>query len=71
MKTTYGKRLKKLRTAAKLSQSELALKANVKIDTIQNHEQDRSSITADMLFTYCKALGVDCSSFAGCLKKTK
>lgn len=71
MKTTYGKRLKKLREEAGMSQADFAKKAGVSKDNIQNHEQDRSAMSADTLFVYCKALGIDCSAFAGCIVKQR
>lgn len=63
---TYGQMLKKLRQDAEFTQLEFAVKCGVNYQTLCNHEQDETRITADHLFAYATGLGKDCSVFKEC-----
>jgi transcriptional regulator with XRE-family HTH domain len=56
-----GKELLKARTAAGLTQEELAFKADVSRNYISLLERDEKSPTVKMLLRLCKALGVRAS----------
>lgn len=66
---TYGERLKELRSAKQMTQSELSKASGVSLGTLRNHEQDLRSISSDDLFAYCRGLGTSCSKFEDCSRK--
>ncbi|GIW81506.1 MAG: hypothetical protein KatS3mg105_3313 [Gemmatales bacterium] len=54
----FGRKIKAARQAAGLSQSELAKKAGVPVDSLQNWEQDRRKPTLPNAIALAKALGL-------------
>jgi putative transcriptional regulator len=61
---SFGLRLKELRTAAGLTQPELADKAGIAKSSLANLEQGRYAPTWAIVQKLAAALGVDCMAFA-------
>ena len=61
--TAFGKKLKELREAAGLTQTELAKKAGLSQGGIANLEQGRTQPAWDSVQALAAALGVDCTAF--------
>jgi transcriptional regulator with XRE-family HTH domain len=61
---TFGKRLQALRAEAGLSQSQLAARAGLSIDSFRNWEQDRVLPRIDTATRLARALGVSLDEFA-------
>lgn len=59
----FGQRLKELREAAELSQSQLADKAGVAVRNIENWEQGLSEPRFSVVLRIAEALGVSCEAF--------
>lgn len=66
---TFGQTLKRLREAAGKSQTDLAKEMKLSPWTLRNHEQDRGVMSAELIFRYCRALGVSCTEFEHCSQK--
>jgi transcriptional regulator with XRE-family HTH domain len=67
---TFAERLKQVRQAAGLSQSELATKASVPLGTLREYEQGRRADPGfHAMMRLAKALGVDCTAFADCVQE--
>ncbi len=64
-----GKRLKRLRDEAGLSQEQLAVAANVPIGTLRNYEQDRRLPRIDAAVRLAKALSISLDTLAACIKQ--
>jgi len=64
--TGFGARLKELREAAKLSQAQLAEQAGMNVFGIAKLEQGQREPSWATVQSLAKALGVDCTAFAGC-----
>jgi transcriptional regulator with XRE-family HTH domain len=58
----FGSTLRRLREAVGLSQAELAERAGISVDSIQNWEQGRSSPRLEALPVLATALNVDVAS---------
>src|SRR5262245_38967034 len=63
MAETFGKILKRLRTAAELSQMDLAVKAGVNLFTVAKLEQGQREPTWDTVQRIAAALEVSCEEF--------
>lgn len=63
---TFGEKLKELRVASGKSQEVLANELKLSAWTLRNHEQGRRGIPTELLFQYCKALGVSSTEFENC-----
>jgi transcriptional regulator with XRE-family HTH domain len=61
---TFGKRLQALRAEAGLSQTQLAARAGLSIDSFRNWEQDRVLPRIDTATRLARALGVSLDVFA-------
>jgi transcriptional regulator with XRE-family HTH domain len=59
-----GKKLRELRLAAKLTQSQLAEKADIRSAAISDYEHDKSEPTFTVLCRLAAALGVDLNAFS-------
>lgn len=68
---TYGEKLQQLREEQGMTQVELAGKVSCLLGKLRSHEQSVNSISSEDLFAYCKALGVTCAKFDGCLPNRK
>ena len=66
---SFGKRLQELRKAAGLSQSQLAARAGVPIDSLRNWEQDKALPKIDTAALLAVALGVSLDRLAGAPKQ--
>jgi transcriptional regulator with XRE-family HTH domain len=66
-----GKRLQELRKAAGLSQSELATKANVPLQSLQGWEGGRRNPKTDALLSLAQALQVELAELITGAGKTK
>jgi transcriptional regulator with XRE-family HTH domain len=62
-KETFGARLQRLRSAAGLTQAQLAERAGIPLTTLRNWEHDRREPMASALFKLANALNVDCRAF--------
>jgi transcriptional regulator with XRE-family HTH domain len=60
---TFGKRLRKLRTDAELTQEELAAKSGMTRSSIAKFERDEREPLLTTANRLAKALGVDCTAF--------
>lgn len=64
---TFGETLTKLRTCSGVTQEGLATAAGLPVATIRNYEQDRiAKVPFTAVVKLAKALGTDCTAFAGC-----
>lgn len=64
-----GEELHKARTAARLTQEELAFKADVSRNYISLLERNEKSPTVKMLLRLCKALGVRASKIVARIER--
>jgi putative transcriptional regulator len=64
-----GERLRKLRQAAGLSQAELAARAGLTVDSVQNWEQGRSEPSLSRAARLARALGTSLDELAGLNKE--
>jgi transcriptional regulator with XRE-family HTH domain len=62
---TMGQRLKRLREAAGLSQSQLARKVDIPLPTLKNYEQDRTIPRMDVGAMLAKAIGCSLEELVG------
>lgn len=62
-----GKRLKRLRDEAGLSQEQLAQRAGVPVGSLRNYEQDRRVPRLDAAARLAKVLAVSLDTLAECL----
>lgn len=62
---TFGARLRALREALGLSQSELAARCGLNIDSVQNWEQGRTEPRLSALIQLAQGLGVSLDQLAG------
>jgi transcriptional regulator with XRE-family HTH domain len=62
---TFGRRLKRLRTAAGLTQAELARAAGLPFDSVRNWEYDKREPALFAAVKLATALGVDLNIVAG------
>jgi transcriptional regulator with XRE-family HTH domain len=67
----FGSRLRTLREALGLSQSELATRCGLPIDTLQNWEQGRSEPRLSALVQLAGCLGVSLDALAGLSPKKR
>lgn len=65
-KETFGARLQRLRSAAGLTQMQLAERAGIPLTTLRNWEHDRREPMVRALFKLTEALDLDCRAFQGC-----
>lgn len=64
---TFAEKLTELRTGAELTQAELAAACGVPAWTIRNYEQGKVvKVPFSAVVALAKALGTDCTAFAGC-----
>jgi transcriptional regulator with XRE-family HTH domain len=68
---TFGRRLKRLRMAAGLSQSQLARAAGVAFGTLRNWEYDRREPLLSAAVKLAQGLGVGLDALAGVAGKPK
>ena len=66
-----GKRLQELRKAAALSQSQLADRAGVPVQTLQSWEAERRTPRIDALLALAQALGVELAELVAAPAPTK
>jgi transcriptional regulator with XRE-family HTH domain len=66
-----GKTLQALRKRADLSQSQLAEKAGINLQTLQSWEADRRKPKLDALLALAQALGVSLEQLAGAAPKKR
>jgi transcriptional regulator with XRE-family HTH domain len=62
-RTWSGKKLKELREAAKMSQAELAEKADIRPAAVSDYERDEAEPTFSTLLKLAAALGVGLDAF--------
>jgi transcriptional regulator with XRE-family HTH domain len=60
---TFASRLVKLRTAAELTQAELAEKSGVSLGAVRDYEQEKRQPSWAAVQALAKALGVKCAAF--------
>jgi transcriptional regulator with XRE-family HTH domain len=60
---SFAETLQRLRKEAGLSQSELALRSGMSLDSLRNWEQGRTLPKIDVAMRLAHALGVDCTAF--------
>jgi len=64
---TIGERLTALRKAAGMTQDALAEASGVPLSTLRKYEQgNRTKVPFTAVSSLAKALGKDCTAFAGC-----
>lgn len=70
---TFSEKLRELRTAAGLSQSQLAAEAGVSLDTLQDYEQGtrRGDPKLRLAVKLAQAMGVSVAIFEGCFMDKK
>jgi len=71
MKLEIGRKIKALRLASELTQSELAARARLTKGFISQFERDQTSISLDSLLDILDALGVTITEFFGDLSQTR
>ncbi len=71
MKIEIGQKIKALRLASELTQSELAARARLTKGFISQFERDQTSISLDSLLDILDALGVSIAEFFGDLSVTR
>jgi transcriptional regulator with XRE-family HTH domain len=63
---TFAERLRELRTAAGLTEKQLADASGVTFAAIRNYVHGRRAPSFEAVLALAKALGTDCRAFAGC-----
>lgn len=63
---TFAEKLRELRTAAELSEAGLADRSGVPFGTVHEYGLGRRKPSFAAVVKLAKALGVDCTAFAGC-----
>lgn len=71
MDVEIGQRIRALRIAAGISQSELGAASGVTFQQAQKQESGRNRISASALVLICKRLGVTPMEFSGSISTTK
>ncbi len=68
---TFADKLKELRAASGLTQTELALRSGRGLGAIRDYEQGKREPLLSTAFKLAKALGVSVEAFAGCTSDDK
>jgi transcriptional regulator with XRE-family HTH domain len=66
-----GKELQRARTAAKLTQEQLAFQAGLSRPYISQLERDLKSPTIETLFSLCDALGISAADIVGRVEQAR
>src|ERR1700744_1885616 len=64
----FAEKLRKLRESAGMTQAQLAAASQLPLGSLRNYEQGQREPYWDVVFKLARALGVDCSAFADCVK---